>query len=44
MPERPKGVACKAMIRGFKSRSALQLIRLAGLLAWQISRAISSVG
>ena len=23
MPERPKGVACKAMIRGFKSRSAL---------------------
>ncbi len=27
MPERPKGVACKAMIRGFKSRSALCLNR-----------------
>ncbi len=23
MPERPKGAACKAVIRGFKSRSAL---------------------
>ncbi len=26
MPERPKGAACKAVIRGFKSRSALNIL------------------